>query len=436
MWAEKPAAYITSSDAGNGGSIKPICTTPWSSRVSDGQYVHGGAQTVQHAGFSPHLNRDLAMTPNDFPRLQHSYPHATVQAVDSVRAVQPAHHIPGQSFTDVLQALEQSSATAALRTGLTHEQFARLLSTLRPAPAWATSASSLDGRAGTASGKDLCTFTSDTHTSIYTGGHSYALPFLDGQSRAPDSSDMAMSGGAAFSEASMQSSMPAFTSSQSQDLVPQMPSSRLNGPAHEYRGASELFFSDQRASFPAQISGQMPMRSASMSGMEALDVGRGDRGLGSDVVAKRQRFETSSSIAALPLPISTEQFQFLQGQQSISSMNDIASAAITLPTTSAPSHTAHGNLSYAPSAADRKLFRRLKHRQVETDRRQRLKRHFEELKQLITASAPQLLSPKMLRGQSGGRTEPELNQDEVLVAAIRLIQKFRAVLDAPRDECG
>jgi len=210
-----------------------------------------------------------------------------------------------------------------------------------------------------------------------------------------------MSGGAAFSEASMQSSMPAFTSSQSQDLVPQMPSSRLNGPAHEYRGASELFFSDQRASFPAQISGQMQMRSASMSGLEALDVGRGDRGLGSDVVAKRQRFETSSSIAALPLPISTEQFQFLQGQQSISSMNDIASAAITLPTTSAPSHTAHGNLSYAPSAADRKLFRRLKHRQVETDRRQRLKRHFEELKQLITASAPQLLSPKMLRGQSG-----------------------------------
>jgi len=90
------------------------------------------------------------------------------------------------------------------------------------------------------------------------------------------------------------------------------------------------------------------------------------------------------------------------------------------------SSTPSVDISQIRSKADRKVARRLKHREVETNRRQRMRAHFEELKQLISTADPLLLSSRYSAVELA--REHALHQDDVLVAAIRLIQRYRQEL--------
>jgi len=104
--------------------------------------------------------------------------------------------------------------------------------------------------------------------------------------------------------------------------------------------------------------------------------------------------------------------------------------------------------TFALDGIEKKLARQLKHRRVETSRRQRIKTHFNDLKELILTADPQLLHTS--GAQSAGalglapamamHMAPDRNmtiyQEDVLVAAIRLIRKYMSIMARLRSTQG
>lgn len=76
--------------------------------------------------------------------------------------------------------------------------------------------------------------------------------------------------------------------------------------------------------------------------------------------------------------------------------------------------------------------RRLKHRQVECNRRLRLKSHFEELHDLITSTEPGFMEVAMNATSPDVKSHGTPHQDDILVAAIALIKEYNGRVVAAR----
>jgi len=99
-----------------------------------------------------------------------------------------------------------------------------------------------------------------------------------------------------------------------------------------------------------------------------------------------------------------------------------SSSASTTPTISA--------VDRPRNPAERRLVRKLKHREIESNRRNRLKLHFDELKTVVAGAAPDL----MMRPDDQSNKDGLFHQDDVLVAAIQLIKRYRDQLDTRKSK--
>ena len=98
-------------------------------------------------------------------------------------------------------------------------------------------------------------------------------------------------------------------------------------------------------------------------------------------------------------------------------------ASPSLTTFSASSTPAAAQHDDELSLIDKKLARQLKHRRVETNRRQRMKKHFNDLKEPRLLQVPSLSNASQATPDRLGT----IHQEDVLVAAIRLIKKYMSI---------